>query len=234
MSDAVEERGRRRTAGRDPPGPARPVDRAAHRPEEAGAQGADLVVAQRRPGCGDDVRGADGRDEAVDTPDRRASSARSGSARAGAEGSRGGERMTTGAVEQRDAPQPQPEHDEPRLRDPGPTQLTKRDYLAIGKRAGKKTLDDNLPALAAALAYYAFLAIPSILLVTVGTFSLLAGPDTVNSLMDTVGKVMPAQATDLLRQSLTNMTKNHATGITIIGIGGLIAIWSLGGAMQNV
>jgi membrane protein len=141
--------------------------------------------------------------------------------------------MTTEAVEQKDAPQPQPEHHEPRLSDPGPMQLSWRDYLAIFKRAGKETMNDNVPALAAALAYYAFLAIPSALLVAVGTFSLVAGPDTVNSMMDTVGKVMPAQATDLLRQSLTNMTKNHATGITIIGLGGLLALWSLGGAMQN-
>src|SRR5262249_43530805 len=108
--------------------------------------------------------------------------------------------MTSETVERRGAAPPPPGQQGARLPDPGPTQLSKRDYLAIGKRAGKKTLDDNLPALAAALAYYAFLAIPSVMLVAVGTFSLVAGPDTVNSLMDTVGKVMPAQATDLLRQ----------------------------------
>ena len=142
--------------------------------------------------------------------------------------------MTSETLEQREAPQPQPERHEPELRDPGPTDLSRRDYFAIIKRAGKETMNDNVPALAAALAYYAFLAIPSALLVAVGTFSLVAGPDTVNSMMDTVGKVMPAQATSLLRESLTNMTKNHATGITIIGIGGLLALWSLGGAMQNV
>jgi membrane protein len=141
--------------------------------------------------------------------------------------------MTAEATE-RTAPQPQPERKEPRLEDPTPSKLSKRDYLAIIKRAGKETLDDNVPALAAALAYYAFLAIPSALLVAVGTFSLVAGPDTVNSVVDTLGKVMPGQAADLIRQSLTNMTKSHATGITIIGVGGLLAVWSLGGAMQNV
>jgi membrane protein len=141
--------------------------------------------------------------------------------------------MTAEATE-RSAPQPQPEREEPRLEDPTPSKLSKRDYLAIVKRAGKETLDDNVPALGAALAYYAFLAIPSALLVAVGTFSLVAGPDTVNSVVDTLGKVMPAQAADLIRESLTNMTKSHATGITIIGVGGLLAVWSLGGAMQNV
>jgi membrane protein len=135
---------------------------------------------------------------------------------------------------QREAPQPQPEHAEPRLEDPTPTKLSLRDYVAIVKRAGKKTMDDNLPALAAALAYYAFLAIPSALLIAVGTFSLVAGPDAVNTIVDALSKVMPSQAVDLIRQSLTNMTKSNATGITVVGIGGLLAIWSLGGAMQNV
>jgi membrane protein len=137
-------------------------------------------------------------------------------------------------TEEQTGPQPQPEREEPRLEDPTPVKLSMRDYLALLKRAGKETLDDNVPGLAAALAYYAFLAIPSALLVAVGTFSLVAGPDTVNSFVDTLGKVMPGQATDLIRQSLTNMTKSHATGITIIGVGGLLAVWSLGGAMQNV
>ena len=141
--------------------------------------------------------------------------------------------MTAEAPEH-SAPQPQPERKEPRLQDPTPTKLSARDYLAIIQRAGKETLNDNVPALAAALAYYAFLAIPSALLVAVGTFSLVAEPDTINSFVDTLGKVMPGQATDLIRQSLTNMTKQSATGITIIGVGGLLALWSLGGAMQNV
>jgi membrane protein len=142
--------------------------------------------------------------------------------------------MTTAEVRREEAPQPQPEHEEPRLQDPGPTDLSKRDYVAIIKRAGKEALDDNITNIAAALAYYAFLAIPSALMVAAGIFTLVAGPDTVSSLVDTVGKVMPAQAESLLRESLTNMTKNNAAGITLIGIGGLIAVWSLGGAMQNV
>ena len=38
--------------------------------------------------------------------------------------------------------------------------LSKRDYMAIFVRAGKKSIKDHIPNLAAALAYYAFLAIP--------------------------------------------------------------------------
>ena len=75
--------------------------------------------------------------------------------------------------------QPQPEHDEPRLADPTPADLSKRDYLAILVRAGKEALKDHITNLAAALAYYAFLAIPALMLVAVGIFGLFADEDAV-------------------------------------------------------
>jgi membrane protein len=129
---------------------------------------------------------------------------------------------------------PQPERTEPRLRDPEPTQLSRRDYLAILKRALKQAQQDNITNLAAALAYYAFLAIPSALLVAVGIFSLVAGPDAINTVVDKIGTLVPGQATTLLRQSLTNLTHRQSAGVTVVGIGGLLALWSLSGGAQNL
>jgi membrane protein len=129
---------------------------------------------------------------------------------------------------------PQPERAERRLADPGVTDLSKRDYLAILRRAAKRSSNDHITNLAAALAYYAFLAIPSVLLVVVGVFSLVASPSDVTTIVDKLGTVMPAQATSLIRQSLTNMTQKQGASIVLIGVGGLLALWSVGGAMQNV
>ena len=89
------------------------------------------------------------------------------------------------------APQPQPERAEPIRTDPGLSDLSKRDYLAIIRRAGKETLDDNVPMIASALAYSAFLAIPSVLLVATGLFTLVAGPDTISNLMQHLGQIAP-------------------------------------------
>jgi membrane protein len=133
-----------------------------------------------------------------------------------------------------DAPQPQPEHHEPRLRDPGPTELSKRDYLAILKRSLKEANRDHITNLAAALAYYAFLAIPSALLIAAGLFSLLAGPHAVSTIVDKLGTIVPGQAQTLLSGSLRRMTQHQATGAVVAGIGGALAVWSLGGAMQNL
>ena len=132
------------------------------------------------------------------------------------------------------APSPQPEREEPRLADPTPLRLSRRDYFAILRRAVKRSMEDHVPNLAAALAYYAFLAVPSALLVVVGVFSLVASPDTVTTLVDKASTIMPPEATTLLRENLTRMTEQQATSATLIGIGGLLAVWAVGGAMQNV
>jgi membrane protein len=131
-------------------------------------------------------------------------------------------------------PEPQPELREPRLRDPEPTDLSRRDYVAILKRALKEANRHHITSLAAALAYYAFLAIPSALLIAAGVFSLLAGPHAVTTVVDKLGTIIPGQAQTLLSDSLRRLTQDQATGAVVAGIGGALALWSLGGAMQNL
>jgi membrane protein len=95
-------------------------------------------------------------------------------------------------------------------------------------------MDDNLTSVAAALAYYAFLAIPSVLMVAVGIFSLVGDPSAVNSIVDRLGTVIPHSAQTLVRNSLTTLLHNKGTGLTVLVIGCVLALWSLTGAMQNV
>jgi membrane protein len=133
-----------------------------------------------------------------------------------------------------EALEPQPEHGEPRLVEQTPWRLSKRDHLAILRRAVTGSKNHHITNIAAALAYYAFLAIPSALLVALGAFSLFASPDNVTTLVDKLGEIMPAEATSLIHDSLTQMTQRQAAGATLIGIGGLLAVWAIGGAMQNV
>jgi membrane protein len=130
-----------------------------------------------------------------------------------------------------EAPRPQPERREPEVRDPGLTELSKRDYKAIIIRAGKEALDDQITDSAAALAYYSFLAIPSILLVGLGVFSVFADASAVQSLIDRVGTVAPAEATALLDESLTRMTENSSGGLALAILGFVLALWTTTGAM---
>jgi membrane protein len=133
-----------------------------------------------------------------------------------------------------EAPQPQPERHEERLADPAPTDLSRRDYLAIVKRSFKEMRDDHLTNIAAALAYYSFLAIPSVLMMAVGIFGLVGDPKAANSVVNRLDGVVPGQAQSLLKGSLTTLTHNKGTGLAVLLVGTALALWSLTGAMQNV
>jgi membrane protein len=133
-----------------------------------------------------------------------------------------------------DTLEPQRERDEPKLDDPSPADRSKRGYFAILKRAVKGAGRDHITNLAAALAYYAFLAIPSALLLAAGLFGLLAGPNAVDTVMNKAATLLPKEVTSLLHDSLTRLTQKQGTSLTLIVVGGVLAFWSLSGAMQNL
>jgi membrane protein len=130
-------------------------------------------------------------------------------------------------------PTPQPERQEPRLHDPRLRDLSFRDYRAIVVRAFKEFMDDNAMMLASALAYSTFFAIPSVLLVVVGLFTMLVGPGTITSLMHHFQHVMPAQATSLLGSSLHRLNQHPSSSLVITIVGFVLALWSTTGAMTS-
>jgi len=106
------------------------------------------------------------------------------------------------------------------------------DWQAVAVRAGKRFLADNGPMLASALAYSSFFAIPSVLLVAVGLFTLVAGPATIANLMAHFATVMPGQATTLLGSSLRNLDAHPASSVVMTVLGFVLALWSTTGAMN--
>ncbi len=87
--------------------------------------------------------------------------------------------------------------------------------------------------IASALAYSTFFAIPSVLLMVVGLFTLIAGPDTIDTVIHHLASVMPAQAADLLHSSLTRLDQRPGTGIAITILGFVLALWATTGAMTS-
>jgi membrane protein len=131
------------------------------------------------------------------------------------------------------APTPQPERDEPRLEHATLRDLSFRDWIAIFKRAGKEMLDDNMMMIAQALAYSTFLAIPSVLLVVIGVFTLVAEPATITNVIDHLGTVMPGQAKSLVGDSVQRLDRQHQATIVMTIVGLVLALWSTTGAMTS-
>ena len=140
--------------------------------------------------------------------------------------------MTTNNDLPAGAPAPQPERAEPRLDDPRLRDLSFRDWRAILVRGGREAFSDHVTDIAASLSYYAFLAIPAVLLVAVGIFSQTAGPETVESMLDRLDGVVPAEALTLIDDSLTRVTENGGTGVALIVVGFLLALWTASSAMN--
>jgi membrane protein len=133
------------------------------------------------------------------------------------------------------APQPQPEHEEPKLAEPTPRDLSKRDFMAILIRAGKESLKDHITNLAAALAYYSFLAIPSLLLVAVGVFGLVGDEGAVAEIIQRLEGVVPQEALTLIEDSLRRITETTSnSGLAMIIVGSVLALWTLTGAMETL
>jgi len=116
----------------------------------------------------------------------------------------------------------------PKLRD-----LSPADWKDVVVRAGKGFMSDNCMMLASALAYSSFFAIPSVLIVALGLFTLIAGPDTITSLMQSLHGVIPGKATDLLGGSLKRANANPASSVVMTIVGFLLAVWSVTGAMNS-
>ena len=117
--------------------------------------------------------------------------------------------------------------------DVGVTDLGVRDYAAIVKRAAKAAVEDQITDAAAAIAYYGFLAIPALLLISVGVFSIFAGPSAIDTIIDKLGSVMPAEAVTLLKNGLTRTTEEGG-GLVMIVVGGAVALWTASGVANAV
>jgi membrane protein len=131
----------------------------------------------------------------------------------------------------RDGPRPAP--DEAPVENRPMRDLTFADWKAILAAAGKRFLENNTMMLASALAYASFFAIPSVLLVATGLFTLIAGPGTIDHLMQQLHGVMPGQATQLLGDSLKRADANPGSSVLFTILGFVLAVWSVTGAMNS-
>ena len=114
-----------------------------------------------------------------------------------------------------------------RLRD-----LSFADWKAIVVRACKRFMANNATMLASALAYSSFFAIPSVLLVATGLFTLIAGPQAITSLIQHLHGVIPGQAASLLGGSLHRADAHPGSSLVVTIVGFVLAVWAVTGAMN--
>lgn len=114
-----------------------------------------------------------------------------------------------------------------RLRD-----LRLRHWVDIGVASVKSAFADHMPLLASALSYSSFFAIPSLLLLAIGIFTLAGSAETIDTLIAGLHGAVPAEALDLFGSSLKQIDQRAHTSVLLIVVGALLALWSLTGAMS--
>ncbi|WP_280477357.1 YihY/virulence factor BrkB family protein [Nocardia asiatica] len=109
-----------------------------------------------------------------------------------------------------------------------PAELSKPSLVAVVKRAGAEFQRDNLTDLAAALTYYAVLAIVPGLIVLVSLLGLL-GPNAADELVRQAQQIAPGSSADFVRTLITQAQANkQGAGLGAI-LGLAVALWSASG-----
>src|SRR5215213_3496762 len=91
-----------------------------------------------------------------------------------------------------------------------PTQLPPRSWWEAVKRTVREFQVDNLSDWAAALTYYSVLSSFPALLVLISLID-LAGPGTIQTLLDNLGQVAPGSVNQILHDAITNLRQTRGS-----------------------
>jgi YihY family inner membrane protein len=106
-----------------------------------------------------------------------------------------------------------------------PTQLPGGSWWAAIRRTVREFQVDNLKDWAAALTYYSVLSIFPALLVLISLLD-LAGPSTIQKLLDNLGQVAPGSVNQILEGAITNLRQTRGSAGVLALVGLAVALWS--------
>jgi membrane protein len=116
-----------------------------------------------------------------------------------------------------------------------PRDTSRRGWLGIAKRVGKQVKEDNLPVIAAGVAFYGLLAIFPALVALVGIVGLVVDPEKVQAQLQALGTVLPPQASEVLLGQLDDLTGTNRRLLGLGAAGGLLlALWGASAAVRNL
>jgi membrane protein len=114
-----------------------------------------------------------------------------------------------------------------------PQEIPAKGWVQIAKRGWAEAKADNVPLMAAGMAYYAFLAIFPAIIAAVLLYSFFADPATIAAQLDALGSAIPADIKKTLTDQIGLAAGNGKVGFgAVIAI--LIALFSASGGMSNL
>jgi membrane protein len=114
-----------------------------------------------------------------------------------------------------------------------PQEIPAKGWMDIAKRTGKEVKQDQVPLLAAGVAFYVLLALFPAIIAGVSIYGLVADPQTVRDQIDKLTEMLSPSTADLVGEQIKQVTSGAggALGLaTVIGI--LTALWSASSGMK--
>jgi membrane protein len=115
-----------------------------------------------------------------------------------------------------------------------PTDIPARGWIQVVKRGWREAKADQVPLLAAGVAFYAFLAIFPALIAIVSIYGLFADPSTIANQLNSLTATLPDEAAQIITDQVTALSSRRQTlGISLV-LSLLIALWSASAGISNL
>src|SRR6187399_281301 len=105
-------------------------------------------------------------------------------------------------------------------------------WYELGRRTWREALDDDVPGIAAQLAYYFFLSLFPALLFLVALASFFPLYSFTDELIRLLAPIAPQAVVTLLKDQLTSLSNSDDASLLSIGL--LMALWSSSAALVSV
>jgi membrane protein len=116
-----------------------------------------------------------------------------------------------------------------------PSEIPRKGWFQVVKRAWKEAKSDQVPLLAAGVAFYSFLALFPAMIAAVMLYGLVRDPADVQRQVDELSAALPSDAASVLTTQLEAITSAPSSSL---GLGLLVslalALWSASGGVGNI
>ena len=116
-----------------------------------------------------------------------------------------------------------------------PTEIPAKGWKEILLRTKQQVKEDNVPLMAAGVAFYLFLALFPALIAAVTIYGLVADPQQVEQQVDSLAQTLPPEAAQLLEQQLKDIATSSSSALgwgLVASVGG--ALFAASGGVQNL
>ncbi len=127
------------------------------------------------------------------------------------------------------------EQDNPGAEASDPRGIPARGWWQVSKRAWKESKTDQVPLLAAGVAFFAFLSLFPAMIAAVMVYGLVADPQTVAEQAEQITEALPEDAASLITGQMQAIieTPQKSLGLGLV-IALVLALWSASGGVGNV